>query len=148
MYAPSCVLNTTRLGACKCCNVKKLYTLSGSHGQFLRFHQSFLLMYYIHDKWNGMKCHLSSRRILASKLNCIQLCSFAGHCFNLRISLAKLRLKKMNCRSTDRYKKKNETSTNVSSRSCLLSFPFFPLQIQTFCQQFKYTNRMKIQTEL
>ena len=148
MYAPSCVLNTTRLRACKCCNVKKLYTLSGSHGQFLRFHQSFLLMYYIHDKWNGMKCHLSSRRILASKLNCIQLCSFAGHCFNLRISLAKLRLKKMNCRSTDRYKKKNVTSTNVSSRSCLLSFPFFPLQIQPFCQQFKYTNRMKIQTEL
>ena len=148
MYAPSCVLNTTRLGACKCCNVKKLYTLSGSHGQFLRFHQSFLLMYYIHDKWNGMKCHLSSRRILASKLNCIQLCPFAGHCFNLRISLAKLRLKKMNCRSTDRYKKKNVTSTNVSSRSCLLSFPFFPLQIQPFCQQFKYTNRMKIQTEL
>ena len=95
-----------------------------------------------------MKCHLSSRRILASKLNCIQLCPFAGHCFNLRISLAKLRLKKMNCRSTDRYKKKNVTSTNVSSRSCLLSFPFFPLQIQPFCQQFKYTNRMKIQTEL
>ena len=25
---------------------------------------------------------------------------------------------------------------------------FFPLQIQPFCQQFKYTNRMKIQTEL
>lgn len=74
-----------------------------------------------------MKCHLSSRRILASKLNCIQLCSFAGHCFNLRISLAKLRLKKMNCRSTDRYKKKkkNVTYTNVSSRFCLLSFPFF-----------------------
>ena len=45
-------------------------------------------------------------------------------------------------------KKKNVTSTNVSSRSCLLSFPFFPLQIQPFCQQFKYTNRMKIQTEL
>ena len=147
MYAPSCVLNTTRLGACKCCNVKKLYTLSGSHGQFLRFHQSFLLMYYIHDKWNGMKCHLSSRRILASKLNCIQLCSFAGHCFNLRISLAKLRLKKMNCRSTDRYKKKcNIYKCFFQVLPIVVSF--FPLQIQPFCQQFKYTNRMKIQTEL
>ena len=84
-----------------------------------------------------MKCHLSSRRILASKLNCIQLCSFAGHCFNLRISLAKLRLKKMNCRSTDRYIKKIVTYTNVSSRFCLLSFPFFLYKYNLFANSFK-----------